>query len=67
MSHAKLPPTLPTVVDEAADTPNWVPALGVGLLALLAMVLAISAARNDAVQPPPSAAGAAGAQAVAAP
>jgi hypothetical protein len=67
MSHAKLPPTLPTIVDEAADTPNWVPALGVGLFALMAMVFAISAAWNDAHEPPPSAAGAAGAQAVAAP
>ena len=54
-SHPKTPPALPTVVDEAGDTPNWVPALGVGLFALVALVLAAQLAwtdSKDAPQPP---------------
>jgi hypothetical protein len=30
---------LPTIVDEAGDTPTWVPVLGVALLALVAIVV----------------------------
>lgn len=54
-SHPKTPPTLPTVVDEAGETPTWVPALGVGLFALVALVLAVQLAwrdSQDAPQPP---------------
>ena len=58
MSHSKSAPTLPTVTDEAADSPNWVPALGLGLFALLAMFAALSAAWSDS-HPPPTAAPAA--------
>jgi hypothetical protein len=52
MSHAKSPPTLPIIVDEAADTPSWVPALGFALFALLAMVIAVRIAWNDSQKPP---------------
>jgi hypothetical protein len=52
MSHAKSPPTLPTIVDEAADTPSWVPALGLALFALLTMVIAVRIAWNDSREPP---------------
>jgi hypothetical protein len=62
MSHSKTAPTVPTLVDEAADTPNWVPALGFGLFALVAMVLAINAAWSDS-HPQPAAAPAADAPA----
>ena len=41
MSHPKLPPSLPTVIDEAPDSASWVPALGFGLFAAVAIVLAI--------------------------
>ena len=41
MSHAKTPPTLPTVVDEAGDSPNWVPALGFALFALVSLMIGV--------------------------
>jgi protein-S-isoprenylcysteine O-methyltransferase Ste14 len=53
MSHDKHAPRLPEVVDEAADTPSWVPALGLGLFAVVAIVVAIqlaSAGANPAEQ-----------------
>jgi hypothetical protein len=49
MSDANTPPTLPTVVvDEAGDSPNWVPALGFALFALVAIVFAVQLAWQDA-------------------
>jgi len=36
--HHDGPPVLPTIVDEAGDTPTWVPILGVALFALVAIV-----------------------------
>ncbi len=41
MSDSKQPPRLPDVVDEAGDTPRWVPLLGLGLLCALALFLAL--------------------------
>ncbi len=41
------PPGLPEIQDEAADTPMWVPALGLGLFVLAALYLVISAAFED--------------------
>lgn len=32
MGHANTPPQLPEVSDEAANSPGWVPVLGVALL-----------------------------------
>jgi hypothetical protein len=32
---------LPKIVDEAPETPNWVPALGVGIFAVITILLAI--------------------------
>jgi hypothetical protein len=40
MSHSHEPPGLPTVVDEAGDTPNWVPLLGLLLAVGLALLIA---------------------------
>lgn len=54
MSHDKHAPTLPQIVDEAPDTPGWVPALGIGLFALLSIVVAIQLAWNDANPPAPA-------------
>jgi hypothetical protein len=51
-SHPKTPPTLPTVVDEAGETPGWVPALGIGLFALVALLIAVQLASSDAEKAP---------------
>jgi hypothetical protein len=55
---------LPEIKDEAPDTPAWVPALGLGLFALITVVVAIRLAWVEA-NPAPVDAGAA--QAAAAP
>jgi len=47
MSHPKTPPSLPTIVDEAGDSPNWVPALGLLLFVLFALVMAARVALQD--------------------
>jgi hypothetical protein len=57
MSHPKLPPSIPTVIDEAGDTPGWVPALGFGLFAAVALVIAIRLANPSAPSPAPNANG----------
>jgi hypothetical protein len=36
--HHDGPPTLPEIVDEAGDTPTWVPILGIALFALIAVM-----------------------------
>jgi hypothetical protein len=46
-SHAHPAPSLPQIVDEAGETPNWVPALGVGLLAIACLLGAARLAMND--------------------
>lgn len=38
---------LPEVHDEAADTPMWVPALGLGLLTLITVFLIVRAALSE--------------------
>ena len=48
MAHDKHAPSLPQVVDEAPDTPAWVPALGLGLFALVSLIVAIQLAWADA-------------------
>lgn len=53
--HKHAAPSLPEVVDEAADTPAWVPALGLGLFALIALVFAMRLAFPDAAGPKPAA------------
>lgn len=57
------PPGLPEIQDEAADTPMWVPALGLGLFVLVALYLVISSAFAEpeaeaapAIEPPAAAA-----------
>jgi hypothetical protein len=49
--HKHAGPSLPEVIDEAADTPNWVPALGLGLFALISLVFAARLAYDDANPP----------------
>jgi hypothetical protein len=51
MAHSKDPPSLPTVVDEAGETPTWVPVLGLLLFGLLALAAAARLAIKDAEQP----------------
>lgn len=41
------PPGLPEIRDEAADTPMWIPALGLALFVLATVWLVISAAFAD--------------------
>lgn len=48
MSHDQHAPRLPEIKDEAADTPAWVPALGLGLFALITIVIAIRLAYMQA-------------------
>lgn len=65
MSASKEPPRLPEIQDEAGDTPSWVPLLGLGLLCLVALLIA---ARQAVHKDSPKVAGDAGAeQAAAAP
>jgi hypothetical protein len=64
MSHDKHGPSLPTIVDEAPDTAGWVPALGLGLFALVTIVIAIRLAWMEA-NPVAESAGAAQAAAAA--
>lgn len=40
-------PGLPEIRDEAADTPMWIPALGLALFVLATVWLVISAALSD--------------------
>lgn len=58
MSHSKDAPQLPQIVDEAADSPRWLPALGFGLFVVVAVVIGarIVAGDNDAAAAPPAAA-----------
>lgn len=42
-AHHDGPPGLPEVIDEAGDTPKWVPITGLGLLALIAILFVIRA------------------------
>ena len=39
MPQSNPPPSLPEIHDEAGKSPRWVPALGIGLFVLLAVVL----------------------------
>ncbi|MCB9614655.1 MAG: hypothetical protein H6721_09600 [Sandaracinus sp.] len=43
-------PGLPEIHDEAADTPMWLPMLGLGLFVLLSLFLIVRAAVNDAAE-----------------
>ncbi len=65
MSHDQHGPRLPEIVDEAPDTPGWVPALGLGLFAVITIAVAIRLAWIDANPVVPEA-GAAQAAAIAA-
>jgi len=56
MSHSKDPPQLPLVVDEAGESPGWLPLLGLGLLCAVALVIALRQAVAELMPPPPPAA-----------
>jgi hypothetical protein len=55
MSHSKSPPSLPTIVDEAGDSPSWVPILGIVLFAVGALLAAARMATqsDERAQPAP--------------
>ena len=42
MNESKQAPELPEIIDEAADTPWWLPVLGAALLALFALLFVVS-------------------------
>ncbi len=65
-ADAKHAPGLPEVTDEAGNTPGWVPALGAGVFAVLAMLIAVSVMMRDAAPPPAAAPAAPEGEAVAA-
>ncbi len=44
MHESNKAPEIPDIVDEAADTPWWVPALGAALLALFALLFVVAQA-----------------------
>jgi hypothetical protein len=60
MSHSKDAPQLPQIVDEAADSPRWLPALGFGLFVVVAVVIGARILSGDStatpVEPPAGAA-----------
>jgi hypothetical protein len=50
--HDKHAPALPQeILDEAGETPGWVPALGIGLLVLVTMTVALRVAGGDSAAP----------------
>jgi hypothetical protein len=57
------PPGLPEIRDDAADTPMWIPMVGVGLLVAFVLLFTYKAVTN----PPADAPADEGAQAAAAP
>ena len=48
MSESKDAPTLPTIVDEAADSPSWLPMLGVALFCAVAAIIVLQQVRAGA-------------------
>lgn len=50
MSGSKQPPHLPEIVDEAGETPRWVPWLGLALLGVFVLLLVarqVTSARDE--------------------
>lgn len=56
MSTSPHPPELPDVVDEAGDTPAWLPILGACLLGVIAIWIAVGRAMPPADEAQPKAA-----------
>jgi len=55
MSESKEAPSLPTIIDEAADSPTWLPMLGVALFCAVAAIVALQQVRGAAPQTAPEA------------
>lgn len=53
MSESNLPPQLPEIVDEAGDSPTWLPAVGLALLAFIALLFVVVQAQgpDDETEP----------------
>jgi hypothetical protein len=47
MSESNQPPGLPEIVDEATDTPAWIPVTGLVLLAFFLLLFVVSQATGD--------------------
>jgi F0F1-type ATP synthase assembly protein I len=65
MSESKEPPRLPDIVDEAADSPPWLPWIGFAVIGILAFLLigrqamdsargAAKPAQQEAAEPAPT-------------
>ena len=51
MTHSKQPPRVPElIVDEAGNSPAWLPFVGLGLLAFLGLLIAVQQAIHAPVQ-----------------
>ena len=48
MSASKEPPGLPNVIDEAGETPGWVPMVGLAVLILVGLYIAMGQAHAPA-------------------
>jgi hypothetical protein len=46
MSESTLPPQLPEIVDEAGDSPMWLPVVGLALLAFIALLFVVIQAQG---------------------
>lgn len=62
---ARVHPALPPIIDEAPDSPMWLPAAGLGLLALVVLFVLIRAASGGEAAAPAAADGEAAAPAAA--
>ncbi|MBN1654219.1 MAG: hypothetical protein JXA30_10645 [Deltaproteobacteria bacterium] len=52
MSESTTPPGLPRIVDEAGDSPAWLPLVGLALLAVLALLFIVSQAQGPSEATP---------------
>lgn len=51
MHESSKAPEIPEIVDEAANTPWWVPVLGAALLALFALLFVVAQASDGEEKP----------------
>ncbi len=49
--HHDGPPGLPEITDEAGDSPKWLPLLGLGLFALVAVLVVARSQAKDGPEP----------------
>lgn len=55
MTESTTPPQLPEIVDEAGDSPAWLPVVGFALLAFIALLLVVVQAQGPEEKTEPQA------------